>query len=155
LVEVLGKLGGDAAIARLRALAPGDDAELARRRDRGLLMAERSARRDEASAIAVDVPPPSPLAVRLHCKPGLATLLAEELPGARGHDDASVDITLERPWSALFASRLWMTAGIRVPCYDIARAIVGQRALLAAWTRGIIRWRLAFEHGHQRAAVWR
>src|SRR5258706_1904389 len=47
LAEALGKLGGEAALARLRALDPGDDAELARRRDRALVMAERSAKRRE------------------------------------------------------------------------------------------------------------
>jgi len=43
----------------------------------------------------------------------------------------------------------------------LARAIVETllapetRALLSAWTRGPIRWRLGFTHGHKRSIVWR
>ena len=78
--------------------------------------------------------------------------------------------------------RLWATAGIRVPLVAphhphaparaadprtwrapsgdaalvaaIATTILGQRAFLAAWTRGAIRWRLGFADGHRRAVVW-
>ena len=185
LVEALGKVGGDAALARLRALVPGEDAELARRRERALLMVERDARREEASAIAVDVAPPQPLTVRLGCRAGLAVLLAEELrglgfaPELRG--DAAVEIRLAAPWQALFASRLWVRAGIALPPGSsivpslgllggaggpapsaggprdalVTAALLAQLPLLRAWTRGPIRWRLAFAHGHQRARVWR
>jgi len=165
LAEALGKVGGDAALARLRALDPGDDRELARRRDRALLMAERGELRGEDSRVATDVPPPAPVTVRLHAKPGLGPLLGEELaargfsPIARG--DAAVDVELAAPWSALFASRLWASAGVRVPLAGedapaIARALTAPavRALLAAWTRGPIRWRLGFASGHRRAVVW-
>jgi hypothetical protein len=161
LVEALGKIGGDDALARLLALDPGDDAELARRRDRALLMIDRDARRGQVSTIATDIAPPEPLAVRLHCKPGLAELLAEDFPGATIHE-AAIDITLAAPWSTLHASRLWTTAGIRVPLDgelpDAAtRALTSPdvRALLVAWTRGPIRWRLGFARGHRRAVVWR
>ena len=184
LAEALGKVGGDEALARLRALAPADDTELARRRDRALLMADRTARRDAPSEVATDVAPPggARLEVRLRCKAGLASLLADELlargfapsipalhPAHEGASadrtrvsDAAVDVVLDRPWSALFASRLWVTAGVRVPlAAESAPAITAAltapnvRALLAAWTRGPIRWRLSLAHGHQRAVVWR
>ena len=79
LVEAMGKLGGEAVLARLRALDPRDDAELARRRDRALLMADRDARRDAESTIATDVAFGEPLRVRLHCRPGFADLLHAEL----------------------------------------------------------------------------
>ncbi|HEX5062425.1 MAG TPA: methyltransferase [Kofleriaceae bacterium] len=165
LAEALGKIGGDEALARLRALDPGDDAELARRRDRALLIADRSAKRGEDSRVAIDVDPPAPLVVRLRCKPGLGSLLVEDL-AARGfaptpHGDAAADVTLARAWSALFASRLWERAAIRVPLRsDEPRAIVETltapriRALLQAWTVGPIRWRLGFAQGHKRAIVW-
>jgi len=159
LVEALGKVGGDAALERLHALVPGEDAELARRRERALLMVERDARREEASAIAVDVAPPQPLTVRLGCRGGLAVLLADELralgfqPELRG--EAAVEIGLAAPWQALFASRLWARAAIVLPPGDIVPALLAQLPLLRAWTRGPIRWRLAFAHGHQRARVWR
>ncbi|MGN6105503.1 MAG: TRM11 family SAM-dependent methyltransferase, partial [Kofleriaceae bacterium] len=145
----------------------------ARRRDRALLMADRSGRRDERSEIAVDVPPPAPVTATLGCRTGLAPLLAEELaalgmaPARRGD---AVEVAIAGPWSALFASRLWATAAIELPLDRaarggdpdaIARAIVGAltapatRALLRAWTRGAIRWRLGFTSGHKRAIVWR
>ena len=168
LAEALGKVGGEQAIARLRDLDPEADAELERRRDRAVLMADRTARRDEPSSIATDVNPPAPVIVRLHCKPGLAELLALELqPGFRATpiDEGSVEVKLDRPWSALFASRLWATAGIRVPLATtrdatgeaITRALTSPpvRALLRAWTVGPIRWRLGFAQGHKRAVVWR
>ena len=180
LAEALGKVGGDAALARLRMIEAGGDAELARRRDRALLMADRTARRGEDSAIAADVAPPAPVTAVLGCRTGLAPLLAEEL-AALGlapvrHGDA-VQVALAGPWAALFASRLWATAAIRlaldgapaggprsdrVPDPDaLARAITraitapAVRALLRAWTIGPIRWRLGFASGHKRAIVWR
>ena len=79
LAEALGKVGGEPALERLRVLDPGDDTELARRRDRALLMAKREGQRADDSQIRVDVAPPAPIAVRLHCKPGLAGLLVNEL----------------------------------------------------------------------------
>ena len=119
LAEALGKLGGAGAVTRLRALDPGDDAELARRRDRGLLVAERGAQRGSESEIRIDVAPPMPLAVVLHCKAGLSGLLVDELRAllieAQGNRDDEAHIALDTPWSTLFQSRLWVSAGIRVP----------------------------------------
>lgn len=171
LAEALGKLGGAAALTRLKALAPGDDVELGRRRDRALLMADRSAKRDEVSAIATDVTPPTPLVVRLACRLGFAPLLVEELKSIGmtplSTDDGHVEVRLAGPWSTLFASRLWATAAIQIPlpsssrpdalATSIVRAITAEstRALFAAWTLGPVRWRLGFAHGHKRAIVWR
>lgn len=165
LTEALGKLGGDDALARLRALEAGGDAELARRRDRALLIADRTAKRDVESEVAADVDPPDPVVVRLHCKPGLGPLLVDDLVAhgfsATSHGDGAAEIRLERAWSALFASRLWERAGVCVPLASAEpQAIVdaltapATRALLQAWTRGPIRWRLGFAHGHRRAVVW-
>jgi hypothetical protein len=118
LAEALGKVGGGEAIARLRGIEAGGDAELARRRDRALLMADRASRRGEDSAIDAGAAPPSPVAVTLGCRTGLAPLLAEELqalglaPARRGDD---VEILLAAPWASLFASRLWATAAVRIP----------------------------------------
>ncbi|TMQ13199.1 MAG: methyltransferase [Deltaproteobacteria bacterium] len=167
LAEALGKIGGDDAVARLKALDAGGDAELARRRDRGVLMAERTAGRGVASMIIDDVAPPAPLAVRLGCRPGLGTLLVEELAAlhlaAQPIGDRGAELRLDRPLSALFAARLWATLAIPFPLPagdDLARAItqtVTSPALLGvlrAWTRGPIRWRLGFAHGHKRAVVW-
>ncbi len=185
LAEALGKVGGAAALARLEALEASGDTELARRRDRALLMADRSAKRDEGSTIATDIAPPSPVTVRLGCRPGLAPLLVEELSALRyaprAIDDAHVELILAGPWSTLFASRLWASAAIRIAfelpstgrkraaprdpdrphdpealAASITHAITARPtlALLSAWTRGPIRWRLGFARGHKRAIVW-
>lgn len=161
LTDALGKLGGSAARQRLSALDAGNDRELARRRGRALLIVDRTASRDAVSEVIVDAAPGAPLAVRLTCKSGLAPLLADELRAlrleSRANRDDAVDIVLAQPWSTLFASRLWITAGIRVarPAAGIAAGIVAQRDLLVAWTRGPVRWRLEVPDGKQRALIWR
>jgi len=158
-----------------------------RRRDRALLMADRSSKREADSVIATDVAPPEPLTVRLGCRPGFGTLLLEELTRLgmkpRSLGDHGAEVTLTGPWSTLFASRLWASAAIKLkfvtrggtpkPRTGVKRedrvadpealgaAIVDAllrpqtRALLTAWTRGPIRWRLGFARGHKRAIVWR
>ncbi len=185
LAEALGKVGGEDALARLQALESGADGELSRRRDRALLMAGRAATREDDSVILLDVPPPTPLVVSLGCRIGLAPLLVEELTalGMQPTRRADVvDVPLRAPWASLFASRLWATAAVRFPLDApaktdrkgrrpdpqrvedpdaLARAITSRitapatRALLRAWTRGPIRWRLGFAKGHKRAIVWR
>lgn len=187
LAEALGKVGGEAAMARLQALDPSADKELERRRDRAVLIADRTAKRGEDSTIRTDLAPARPLDIRLGCRPGLGELLYGELVKldlggvvrTQQRTDA-VDITLAKPWSALFASRLWATAAIRIPLAGLptrprgapietedrafadatAQAIIGAvtapalRELLGSWTRGPVRWRLAMAKGHQRAVVW-
>jgi SAM-dependent methyltransferase len=151
LVEALGKLGGPDVQARLAALVPGDDAELARRRDRALLMVERDAKRSTGSTIVTNVP--LPFSVRLHCKAGLGPLLAEEV-GVRGASDAWVE-TRVATWQDVYRYRLWSSAGIRVPMRgSIVDTILSVRDLLRAMTTGPIRWRLGFPTGHRRAMVW-
>ena len=157
-------------------------------RDRALLMADRSSKRDADSSIATDMAPEAPLYVVLRCRAGFGPLLVEELTALgmrpRVIGDAAAEVTLTKPWSALFASRLWATASIRLPRLEasdakrrrpegireradrvanpeaLAQTIVATilapqtRALLTAWTRGPIRWRLGFSRGHKRAIVW-
>jgi SAM-dependent methyltransferase len=168
LAEALGKVGGDAALARLRGLASGGDAELTRRRDRAVLMADRTARRDEPSLIIGDVAPPVPLTIQLGCRPGFGALLCEEL-AALGHaatplGDRGAELGLDAPLTTLFAARLWASVAIAIPLLagdDLAAAITRTitapttLAVLRAWTRGAVRWRLGFAHGHKRAIVWR
>lgn len=155
LVEALGKLGGEAALARLRSLAPGDDRELARRRDRALLVADRDARRGAPSAVRSDRAPPEPVKFELTCRHGFAPLLAEER-AARG----LAGELLDQPLARLFRSRLWVAvnfplATVRDPAAMTAAIIRPDvRALLTAWTAGPIRWRLGFASGHRRAVVW-
>src|SRR6185369_13888573 len=150
-------------LARLKALDAGDDAELTRRRDRAVLMVERTAGRGAVSRIRDDVAPPSPTVVRLGCRPGLAELLGQELAElgipARPVSDRGAQLQLTQPLSSLFASRLWATLALPFPLEraggvdlvtadDLAAAIVRTLTapdvlgLLRAWTRGPIRWRL-------------
>jgi hypothetical protein len=175
LAEALGRLGGAAALARLRALAPAGDAELARRRDRAVLMADRAARRGDTSEILVDAAPPAPVVLRLGRRRGLAPLLADELaalgiasrrpPAHDGPLPGELWVDHAGPLAPMFAARLWATLAIELagrPAGDgdlaayLVRAITAPatRALLAAWTRGPIRWRLGFASGHRRAVVW-
>ncbi len=179
LAEALGKLGGDAARTRLAALDPGADAELARRRDRAILMADRSAQRDVDSTIATTIAPPSPVTLRLSTRGGLAVLLAEELTARKIRDprtgssdragdpapvtDGIVQMAWSQPLEHLFAARLWTALAIRLrlPAGDLAAAVTtvmtaaSTRALLRALTTGAIRWRLQFASGHKRAVVWK
>jgi precorrin-6B methylase 2 len=167
LAEALGKLGGPDALARLHALDAGGDGELARRRDRALLMADRSAKRDAESEVITDVAPPAPLAIQLGCRPGLAGFLVDELAAlaitARPVGDRAAELRLAEPLDRLFAARLWASLAIQnaLPAGDLATAITrtltspAVLGLLRAWTRGAIRWRLGFAHGHKRAIVWR
>jgi 16S rRNA G966 N2-methylase RsmD len=170
LAEALGKVGGDQALARLRALDAGGDAELVRRRDRAMLMADRTVKRGAASTIASDVAPPAPVALQLGCRPGLAALLCEELAAigvaARPLGDHGAELPLTGPLASLFAARLWATATITISSPlpatgDLATAVTqaiaspSTRNLLRAWTRGPIRWRLGFARGHKRAIIWR
>ena len=164
LVEALGKLGGDDVLERLRALTPGDDTELARRRDRALVMVDREAHREALSEVVADVVPPAPVTVVLRCRPGFEALLLEEivsLKRAAHLIEGGVELTFADTWYELFLSRLWTSAAVRLPKVAIepeaiARAITSPevRALLAAWTRGPIRWRLGFASGHKRSIVW-
>ena len=167
LAEALGKVGGEAALARLRALGASDDAELMRRRDRAVLMADRTARRDDASSIVGDAAPAAPITVQLGCRPGLGSLLIEELAAlrisAQPLGDRGAELRLTAPLASLFAARLWATLAlpIALPPGELVGAIVrtitapSTLAVLRGWTRGAIRWRLGFAEGHKRAIVWR
>jgi hypothetical protein len=168
LAEALGKVGGDDALARLKALDADNDAELMRRRDRAVLMADRTAQRDLASSIGSDIAPPTPLPIQLGCRSGLGPVLLDELSAlgiaAQAIGDRGAILPLSSSLSTLFASRLWATIAIPFPLAaadDLATAITRTivsppvLALLRALTRGPIRWRLGFTHGHKRAIVWR
>ncbi|MEZ4403624.1 MAG: methyltransferase [Kofleriaceae bacterium] len=161
--DALGKLGGDDARRRLAATVADGDRELARRRDRALLISER----DEATApstLVLDRAPAGPVVVVAHCRAGLESLLAAELaeaglrPHRLGHGRVMAD--LDGPLATLGAARLALHAGIYWPLAaatadDLAAALAAAAPLLAAWTDGPVRWRLAFERGgHRRALVW-
>jgi len=163
VAEALGKVGGDAAIARLRDVAAGSDAELGRKRDRALIMAERSAVRDAASEVAMDAAPIDPVELIARCRGGLEELLASELRelGAAVIARGAVGLRLSQPLARVWRARTLLTAGIVIPfgsgepARAIASALSSSSDLLAHLTRGPIRWRLDFASGgHKRAIVW-
>ncbi len=175
--EALGKVGGGEAARRLAAMAPdaGGDAELARRRGKALLIAERDAD-DAPSEVALDVAPPAPVVMVARCRAGLETVLAGELHDAglpvERLGPGLVRTTLRGPLRPLLSARTLLTAGVLVELVRpergpagaeskderadaIAQAVAAAAPLLAAWTRGPVRWRLDFEQGgHRRALVW-
>lgn len=163
----LGKLGGPEAHARLAAAAGDDDAGLVRARDRGLLMIERDADDGEPSEVALDVAPPVAVAMVGRCRAGLEHLLAGELrdldlgPDTLG--PGLVGFALDRPLAVPWTARTLLSAGALVPLargpleHTIVEALTAPAtvALLTAWTRGPIRWRLDVEGaGHRRALAW-
>ncbi len=143
-----------------------------------MLIAERDA--DDAGAVSevvLDVAPPTPVVMVARCRAGLETLLAGELHDIGLQVDrlgpGLVRTTLAGPLVSLMAARTMLTAGAMVElhpersrdaaaskdalAHQIAEAIARPEvlALLTAWTRGPIRWRLDFERGgHRRALVW-
>ena len=171
LAEALGKVGGAAGAAALAA-APGpggaEDPALGQVVERARLTAARTAGRDAPSSIDPDAAPPAPLPVVLRCRAGLEDLLADELreagfaPGEVG--PGRVATVLERPLSALYTVRLHHGLGFPLapvagdPVAAVTAALTSgdARAILAAFTRGAIRYRLSWAGGgHRRAAVWR
>jgi predicted RNA methylase len=128
VAEALGKVGGDAALDRLRAAPGGGDAELDRRRDRAVLMASRTATRDDASEVALDAPLAGPLALVVRCRAGLEALCADELRAAGVAVDAiergAIGVTLGagQRLAQLWRARTLLTAGISVPIKGAAPA---------------------------------
>ncbi|MBK7537348.1 MAG: methyltransferase [Myxococcales bacterium] len=165
LTEALGKLGLAEGERRLAELDAGEDRELARRRDRAVIMSRRDQRRAEPSSVRDDVAVPD-LELVWSCRGGFGHLLAQELTQAghrvlRQRQDA-VTTRFSGPLSAVFAARLWMQVGLRLPLPEgplaesFATALTEPlvRALLSELTCGVVRWRLELAGGPRRGAVW-
>jgi 23S rRNA G2445 N2-methylase RlmL len=164
IAEALGKIGGARARQLLAETTDGDP-ELRRVLDRARLRLDRTAMRekDDATSAGVDLSrsPPQPLLVRLRCREGLEPILADELAelGARPSGVGSVEATLTTPPDRLFRARTHLSiAFVLPPAPDIASSLASPEgsAVLAAFSVGPVRYRLAFaEGGHRRAAVYR
>jgi len=151
-VESLGKIGGPAALAALSTL-PGGDAELDRIAARARLRLERTSLRGTGGSIAADVGPAAPLAVRALSRAGLEELLAGELAG-RVLGPGAVAATLDGPLPRLFRARTMLRFGFPIAGAPAdALASDAAFAILSRFTRGPIRYRLAFARGHRRAEV--
>jgi predicted RNA methylase len=165
VVEALGKAAGAAALDRLRALDPGEDAELRRLRAQAILRLDRTLAREAPSDIDLDASPPSAAPVLLRCRAGLEELLVDELGpqlAPRRAGRGRVEATLDAPLARLYRARLFIDAGFPLPPRrgEPVAAVVGALrapdtlALLRALTRGPIRYRIAWTGGgHRRADV--
>jgi hypothetical protein len=167
LAETLGKVGGAEGLAALAGTST-EEPELARVAAKARLTAERTIARDAPSAIDLDEVPPAPLPISLRCRAGLEQLLADEIAGAgwpvRGVQPGRVDTVLSAPLAGLSAIRLHHGVGFPLapvvgePTSAAIQTLTSAEALriLTTFTRGSIRYRLAWAGGgHRRAAVWR
>jgi len=172
VAEALGKVGGASAVAVLGAASPGGDPELARVLERARLTAARTAGREEPSHIDGDAAPAAPLSIVFRCRTGLERLLGEELRAtgwpAGEAAPGRVGSELGGPLAAIHRVRLH--TGVAFPLApvpargrdEVAAAVVERltsdeaRAVLSTFTRGAVRYRIAWAAGgHRRAEVWR
>lgn len=170
LAASLGKIGGARALATLRAIVT-DDAELRRIADRAVLMLDRTATRSDESAIDDPRAPALATPVLLHCREGVEKLLAAEAEmmfEGRVTRPGRVAATLRGPMRELWSLRTMTRFGFPLPpqtLHDgedagdaLVRAITSPEArrIFTTWTRGVVRYRIAWGGGgHRRAVVWR
>lgn len=167
--EALGKSGGPEALAWLAEL-PGEDPELQRLRGRAQLMLGRSLSRGVALAgVDEEVVASSEHAMLATCRPGLEDILADELRewGARPGGPGRVKFMCAGPLGAVVRARTLLTVGfplvpVECPAEALESTLVATlagpaaQAVLRTWTKGQVRYRLAWARGgHRRAVVWR
>jgi HEAT repeat protein len=166
VVEALGKVGGEAALARLRELSAPE--ALKQVFERARLMLERSALRAEgvAEPIALDRPLPQSLAIALECRAGLATFLAEEAAALAPEIVGPSEVMLRHAGTLrpLLELRLASSVAIAWPLEQgtsadgVLSALLSPALLAAigAWSNGPLRFRIEWHGaGHRRADTWR
>jgi 23S rRNA G2445 N2-methylase RlmL len=167
--EALGKAGGPAAQEWLAGLESADP-ELQRLRGRAQLMLQRSLSRGvNAADIDVDAVASAPRELLATCRPGLEDILAGELDPrwqARSIGAGRVTLTTAGPLAAIVKARTLLTIGFPLPLRRLApdelvpalvEVLAGPEAgeIFATWTKGQVRYRLAWARGgHRRAVVW-
>src|SRR5690606_32594049 len=142
---------------------------LARRRERARAQIERRlARAADPGQLALDTPLGAPWAVALYCRPGLASVLAEEVrvraPVVRGPERVEIRHagTLGELLDARTAVEVALVSPLKRPNgLSVAEHIAGAlsqapcQAAFAAWTHGTPRFRVSWTSGgHQRALTW-
>ncbi len=164
VIEALGKVGGRAS---LEAIAT-DDAS--RTTTRAKVMLAREIERNVESSIDATVKASAPIDIRFHCREGLEPIVIEELGGrfrAKRADRGFVDARLEDALQTIFVSRA--STHVTFPVVDrafgadevlaeaVAREVTSSRSrlILSTFTRGRVRYRIAWKSGaHRRSAVF-
>ncbi|HEY0133937.1 MAG TPA: HEAT repeat domain-containing protein, partial [Nannocystis sp.] len=172
LVEALGKCGDEQALAWLDGL-DDPDPELQRLRGRARIMLGRSLGRETSdAAIDDDAVAAAPRSVIATCRPGLEDILVSTIdpalsPGVAG--PGKVGLKSAGPLRELGRARTLMTLGFPLPRVRLApgpdalvealtAALTGPEAreIFATWSKGQVRYRLAWARGgHRRAVVWK
>lgn len=166
VVEALGKVGGDEALARLRRLQPPET--LKQVVERARLILERSALRAEGvpDPIASTRPLPEALTMVLQCRAGLARFLAEEAAAFKPRITSPSEVAFEHAGALEPLLRLRLAASVAIawPLEQgtspggVLAALLSPRlvAALSAWSNGALRFRLEWQGaGHRRADTWR
>ncbi|WP_394823698.1 HEAT repeat domain-containing protein [Pendulispora albinea] len=164
--SALGTLGAESALELLAPLAKGaeSDPELARIAGRARLMIERTHVREAGGSLDPTLAPPSPIPIVFHVRRGLEPVLQDELEAAGDWGPLTagegwVRGTLRGPLERAFVARTALSFALRIekPSGKVADLLTSEdaRSIFTTWTRGPIRYRLAFaEGGHRRAQVW-
>lgn len=169
----LGKVGSARSLPVLREAARADDTELARIGQRAAMMLERTESRGDRGSIDASRAPAKPVELLVLARRGLTDLVVDELSRVSAVTDVRasgaerVRARLVGPMAALFAARTMLSFSFPLPTESpregesveevVARAVTSERAraVLATWTSGAPRYRLAWaEGGHRRAATW-
>lgn len=169
----LGKVGGPRSAALLEEAAKAGDAELARIAGKASMMVGRTTTRADRGHVDDTRAPSQPVDVELLARDGLEELLSQELLDVPTVSDVRVTgpghvrARLSGPLRSLFAARTMLsfafplatewTADGEALEEVVARAVTSEaaRAVLATFTTGPVRYRLAWQDGgHRRAATW-
>ena len=160
----LGTLGAKSAAALLSEVSTSDP-ELLRIAARSRLMIARTHVREAGGAIDGAASPPSPVPIVFRVRRGLEPILEDELQEqgspfgpltvGSGWVRGTLRGPLEQAWTARTA--LSFALVVEKAKSDVAPLLTSDeaRAIFTTWSRGPIRYRLAFsEGGHRRAQVW-
>lgn len=172
LAEALGKCGDAEALAWLDGLAT-EDPELLRLRGRAQLMLRRSLGREQTLAeIDDEVVAAAPRGMIATCRPGLEDILCgsfDEADAAEVVGPGRVALRSVGPLARLGRARTLLTLGFPLPrgplragpdalVEALTAALTGAEAqeIFKRWSKGQVRYRLAWARGgHRRAVVWR
>jgi SAM-dependent methyltransferase len=173
-VDALGRIGGEATLAALRAERWPDE-DLARRAGEAIALLERRTARARPARIDPERPLPAPMTIVLRCRAGLAGIVAQQVahaladaiaaaPRITARDPATVTLRWAGPLRPLHRVRSALDVAIEHPLARgreledrIVDTLLDPTLLgaIAAWTEGTARFRLAFGGGgHRRALVW-